>query len=121
MKARSIPVVVASDNCRDPFNGFGDHDMLEVLREAVRIAHLDRPYGEWPRAVAATPADLMGLATVGRLGPGRPADLVLFRGRHWSELLARAQSDRVVIRAGRAITAALPDYRELDELMAKNP
>jgi cytosine deaminase len=117
MKARSIAVAVASDNCRDPFNGFGDHDLLEVFREAVRIAHLDRPYDEWPRAIAATPADLMGLETVGRLGSGRPADLVLFRGRHWSELLARPQSDRVVIRGGRAVTAALPDYRELDELM----
>ena len=53
--------------------------MLEVFREATRIGHLDRPYGDWPRAVTTTPADLMGLAGAGRIGPGQPADLVLFR------------------------------------------
>ena len=73
--------------------------------------------GAWPRAVTTTPADLMGLGTAARLGPGLPADLVLFRGRHFSELLARPQSDRVVVRGGRAIDRALPDYRELDDLM----
>lgn len=117
MKARGIRVAVASDNCRDPFHGFGDHDMLEVFREATRIVHLDRPYGDWPRAVTAIPADLMGLAAAGRIGAGRPADLVLFRGRGFSELLARPQADRVVIRAGRALEAAPPDYRELDDLV----
>lgn len=121
MKARGIPVAVASDNCRDPFHGYGDHDMLEVFREATRIVHLDRPHGDWPRAVTATPADLMGLEGVGRLGAGRPADLVLFRSRHWSELLSRPQSDRVVVRHGRALDAVLPDHRELDDLMMETP
>ena len=116
MQARGIPVAVASDNCRDPFHGFGDHDMLEVYRESTRIVHLDRPYGEWPRAVTVSPAHLMGFPTAGRLAAGLPADLVLFRGRHWSELLSRPQADRVVIRRGQAIAADLPDYRELDDL-----
>src|SRR5262249_48861543 len=62
MRARGIPVAVASDNCRDPYHGYGDHDMLEVFREATRIAHLDRPHGDWPRTVTVTPADAMGLA-----------------------------------------------------------
>jgi cytosine/creatinine deaminase len=121
LKARSIPVAVASDNVRDPFYSFGDHDMLEVYREATRIVHLDRPFGDWPRAVATTPADLMRLPASGRLGSGLPADLVLFRARNWSELLARPQSDRVVIRDGRALDAALPDHRELDDLMTGGP
>ena len=43
LKAAGIRVAVASDNCRDPFYGFGDHDVLEVFNMAVRIAHLDRP------------------------------------------------------------------------------
>ena len=30
MRGRGIPVAVASDNCRDPFYGYGDHDMVEV-------------------------------------------------------------------------------------------
>jgi cytosine deaminase len=58
----------------------------------------------------------MGLSTVGRLGVGLPADLVLFRGRSYSELFARSQHDRVVLRNGRAIETTLPDYAELDEL-----
>lgn len=115
MRARGIPVAVASDNCRDPFYGYGDHDMVEVFREAVRILHLDRPMGDWPAAATATPAALMGLD--GRVGAGSPADLVLFRARSWAELLSRPQSDRTVVRAGRRIAAAPPDYRELDAVV----
>jgi cytosine deaminase len=49
---------------------------------------------------------------------GGGADLVLLRARSWTELLSRPQSDRIVIRAGRAIDTTLPDYRELDALLA---
>jgi cytosine deaminase len=119
--ARRVPVAVASDNCRDAFYGFGDHDMVEVFREATRLCHLDRPYGDWPRAVTTTPADLMGLSGAGRIGPGLPADLALFEGRTWSELLSRPQANRVVLRNGRAIERQLPDYRELDDLIRGGP
>jgi cytosine/creatinine deaminase len=115
--ARGVAVAVASDNCRDAFHGFGDHDALEVFREATRICHLDRPYGAWPRVVTTTPADLMGLAGAGRIGSGVPADLVLFEGRTWSELLSRPQANRVVLRNGRPIERRLPDYRDLDDLL----
>ena len=57
----------------------------------------------------------MGLPARGRIAPGAPADLVLFRGRGYSELLSRPQADRVVLRAGRPVDRALPDYRELDD------
>jgi cytosine deaminase len=117
LAARSVPLAVASDNCRDAFYGFGDHDVMEVFREATRICHLDRPYGDWPRTVTTTPADLMGLGAAGRLGPGLPADLVLFDGRTWSELLSRPQANRIVLRGGVAIDRRLPDYRELDDLI----
>ncbi len=115
LKARGIAVAIASDNTRDPFYGYGDLDMLEVFREAVRIGHLDRPVGDWPLALTATPAAIMGLDR-GHLRVGAPADLVLFRGRNWSELLSRPQGDRVVLRAGRPIAATPPDYAELDDL-----
>jgi cytosine deaminase len=118
MRATGLSVAVASDNCRDPFYAYGDHDVLEVFTQAVRIAHLDHPFGAWPRAVTTTPADLMGLAGLGRLAVGAPADLVLFRARFFSELLSRPQADRVVLRAGRLERSGLPDYRELDPLMA---
>jgi cytosine deaminase len=116
LAGRGIPVAVASDNCRDPFFAFGDHDMLEVLGQSVRIAHLDKPYGSWPGAAARVPAAMMGLTGRGVVRKGAPADLVLFRARTMSELLSRPQSDRVVLRAGVPIDATLPDYAELDPL-----
>jgi cytosine deaminase len=116
LKAAQVPLALASDNCRDPFYGFGDHDLLEVFRESVRIAHLDQPYGDWPAAVTQTPATLMGLSNCGAIGVGYPADLILFRGRSFSELLSRPQHDRQVIRQGQFIEAQLPDYAELDRL-----
>jgi cytosine/creatinine deaminase len=117
MKARGTRVSVSSDNCRDPFYGYGDHDLIEVYREATRILHLDRPFADWPMAVAGTPADVMGIGDRhGRIGAGRMADLILFRARHFSELLSRPQSDRVVLRAGRPVSDPLPDHRELDRL-----
>ncbi len=117
LKAAGVPVAFASDNCRDPFFGFGDHDMLEVWRESVRIAHLDQPYGDWPRSVTQTPGELMGLDSVGQIGVGLPANLILFQGRGFSELLSRSQHDRIVLRRGKPIDQILPDYRELDELL----
>jgi cytosine/creatinine deaminase len=117
LAARGIGVALASDNCRDPFFAWGDHDVLEVFREAVRIGQLDRPVGAWPAAVTRTAAALMGLAEAGRIRVGAPADLVLFRGRGYSELLARPESSRIVLRAGRPIDTALPDHRELDPLL----
>ena len=119
IKQHGIPVAVASDNCRDPFYGFGDHDPLEVFTQAVRIAHLDTPYGDWSCAVTKTAADLINLSNIGRIGVGLSADLILFKGRSYSELLSRNQHDRIVIRKGKAIDMSLPDYAELDDLLAK--
>ena len=118
-KQAGVPVAIASDNCRDPFHGFGDHDGLQIFSLSVKIAHLDRPYGTWCRAITSTPANLMGLPTVGHMGVGLPADLVLFKARRYSELLSRSQHDRIILRAGKAIDTTLPNYAELDDVMAK--
>lgn len=116
LKQQGVPVALASDNCRDPFHAFGDHDMLEVFSMSARIAHLDRPYTDWACAVTTTPADLMGLPSVGRIAVGLPANLILFKARNYGELLSRSQRDRVILRHGKAIDTTLPDYRELDDL-----
>jgi len=115
-----VPVALASDNCRDPFHAFGDHDGLEVFGQAVKIAHLDQPIAAWCPSVTAIPAQLMGLPAMGAIGVGLPADLICFRGRGFTELLARSQHDRQVIRAGKFITAPLPDYAVLDDLMGRS-
>jgi cytosine/creatinine deaminase len=91
--------------------------MLEVFREATRILHLDHAGVEWPRAVASTPADIMGLDRHGRIEAGDAADLVLVRARSLTELFARPQADRTVLVGGRAIDTTLPDYGELDEVL----
>jgi cytosine deaminase len=116
LAAAGVPVAIAGDNCRDPFAFFGDHDMLEVWRDAVRLAHLDLVGSAWAPSVTALPADIIKLANHGRIAAGLRADLIVFCARSLSELLARAQADRQVLRAGRPVAPPLPDYRELDFL-----
>ncbi len=116
MKARGLRVAIAGDNCRDPFHAYGDHDMLDTYTQAVKIAHLDHPLGDWIRAVTETPAAIMAIDR-GVLATGGPADLIVLKARNYSEMLARHQFDRAVIRNGRAIDTTLPDYRLLDDLM----
>ncbi|MEO0459156.1 MAG: cytosine deaminase [Cyanobacteria bacterium P01_A01_bin.114] len=116
---QGIPLAVASDNCRDPFFAYGDHDGLEVFTQSVRIGQLDRPYEQWPQAVTTTAGKLMGLNTA--IGLGRPANLVCFKARTLNELIARNQSDRVVIRQGQQIDTTLPDYSDLDDLVLLSP
>jgi cytosine/creatinine deaminase len=119
LKQQGVPVAFASDNCRDPFFGFGDHDVLEVFEQAVKIAHLDAPYADWITSVTTTAARIMNL-TPGKIIPGNSADLIIFPARHFSELLARSQHNRIVIRQGKRIKADLPNYSELDDLLASN-
>jgi cytosine deaminase len=121
LKGAGIDLSIASDNCRDPFYAFGDHDMLEVMTQATRIAHLDHPFGDWPLAFTAVPASVMGLADRGRLKAGMPADLVLLSARFMSEMLSRNQADRIVLRGGKPIDTSLPDYRLLDQHVGANP
>ena len=117
MKARGINVSFASDNTRDPFYAYGDLDMLEVMREATRIGHLDHADPDWVQAFLGNPARACGFAAPS-LAPGAPADLVITRARDWSELFSRPQADRIVLRGGRQIDRTLPDYAELDDLFA---
>ncbi|MGH1483459.1 MAG: cytosine deaminase [Geminicoccales bacterium] len=116
MKARGINVVFASDNTRDPFYAYGDLDMLEVMREATRIGHLDHSDNDWTQAFLSSPARATGFSAPS-LAKGEPADLVICKARDWTELFARPQADRIVLRQGRPIDRSLPDYAELDDLM----
>jgi cytosine/creatinine deaminase len=121
LKAAGVPVMISSDNTRDPFYAYGDLDTLEVFREATRIAHLDHPFGNWIESMTCGPASIMGLTNPARISGGSPADLILFKARNWTELLSRPQSNRIVIRKGKAISTELPDYRELDALQGIKP
>ncbi|WP_457585294.1 cytosine deaminase [Ensifer canadensis] len=116
MKRRGIPVALASDNTRDPFNSYGDLDMLETFRLGTRALHLDHPHGDWIRAVSTTPAEIMGLDGRGAIAGGQAADFILFEGRSWSEVLSRSESNRIVVRDGVPVSSPLPAYFELDGL-----
>ncbi|WP_121063487.1 cytosine deaminase [Chachezhania antarctica] len=116
MKDRGINVSFASDNTRDPFYAYGDLDMVEVMREATRIAHLDHSGTNWVKAFTSNPAQACDFMAPD-LSPGASADLTIFKARTWTELFSRPQSDRIVLRDGTAIDRTLPDYAELDHLM----
>ena len=120
LKRAGVNVMIASDNTRDPFYAYGDMDMMEVWREGVRILQLDYPFADWAEVVSASPAKAMGL-DLGGLHPGAPANMILTRARDFTELLARPQSDRVVVRNGEASNAKPPDYAELDALEGLAP
>ena len=114
LKRAGVPVALAGDNVRDAFHPYGDHDLVDVFRDAVRLGHLDLPIGDWPCAVTSTPAGMLGLGGRARIAAGTPADLVIFDGRDYTEVLARHGQGRIVLRKGREIPHDLPDYRELD-------
>jgi cytosine/creatinine deaminase len=118
LRRAGVPVMVASDNTRDPFHAYGDLDMLEVFREATRILHFDHPAADWLTTITATPAAIMGSGQEPALRQGAVADLVVFKARSFTEIFSRPQSDRTVIRAGRAIEAELPHHRELDGMLS---
>ncbi len=116
MRRSGIPVAIGGDNCRDPFHAYGDHDMVDTFRQAVRILHLDHPFGDAPALAGPIPAEIIGAAPLGRLHVGGPARLILFSARTINELMCRPQADRLVIDRGQQVDDALPDYAELDEL-----
>lgn len=115
MKQRGISVSFASDNTRDPFYVYGDMDMIEVMREATRLAHLDHAAPDWVKSFSEIPASTCNF-TPATLRVGASADLVICNARNYTELYARPQSDRIVMRDGIAIDRTLPGYEELDDL-----
>ena len=116
MRERGINVSFASDNTRDPFYAYGDMDMLEVMRQATRIGHLDHSSPDWPLAFSQNPAVACGFDAAALL-PGARADFIIFKARDWTELFSRPHNDRIVIRDGQVIDAQLPEYSQLDHLM----
>lgn len=116
MRARGIKVILATDNSRDGFHAYGDLDMPELFRDAVRIMQLDHPIADWPQTILSDAAQAIGNPELGRFTVGGPADFILFKARNWNEFIARPQSDRLVVRAGQPLQNGPPDFSELDGL-----
>ncbi len=116
-----VPVIIASDNTRDPFYAYGDLDMAEVWREGTRILQLDHPFGSWAESVARTPAAILRRERLGVLRAGGGADFILFGARSLSEWMSRPQTDRTVVRGGRPVSTEVPAYARLDHLRGLKP
>ena len=116
MKQRGIRVAIGSDNIRDGYHAYGDLNLPQVYRDAVRMTHLDHPFADWASAVTMTPADLMGLSDDGRLRISGPANFMVFDARNWPEFISRSAAPQAIVRNGRQSIAALPEFAELDDL-----
>ncbi|AJE46747.1 cytosine deaminase [Celeribacter indicus] len=114
LSAAGVSVAVAGDNCRDAFYAYGDHDLFDTFRQAVRILQLDNPVGDAPALVTSVPAGIMRLPDQGTLRVGGRADFNLFNARNLNELLSRPQGDRILVRGGLRVRPRLPEYSELD-------
>jgi cytosine/creatinine deaminase len=112
LRAKGVTVAVAGDNCRDAFYAYGDHDMLDTFRQAVRIVHLDRPHGDAPALVGRAPAALMSLDH-GVLRTGGAARFIVLNARSLNEVISRPHADRIVVVGGRPLAREVPDYDEL--------
>ena len=113
MLKRGIRVAAAGDNCRDSFYAFGDHDVVDTFREAVRILHFDHPLVGAPALVGAAPSLIGKFDGHGRIALGAPARLIVFNAFAVNQIVSRPQSDRVVIDRGVRIFAKAPGYEEL--------
>jgi cytosine deaminase len=92
MRQRGIPVAIAGDNCRDPFHAYGDHDMVDTFRQAVRILHLDHPLADASAMAGPVPQAIIRAGRLGTIAKGGPARLILFNARTLNELICRPQS-----------------------------
>jgi cytosine/creatinine deaminase len=115
MLNRGIRVAAAGDNCRDSFYAYGDHDVVDTFRQAVRILHLDHPLGGAPALVGASPALIGKFDGHGRLAVGGPARFIIFNARTINEIVSRPQADRVLIERGARLCTEMPEYSELWE------
>jgi cytosine deaminase len=128
LRHAGVVVASASDNIRDYWYPYGDYDMLSVWAQVQAMGQLDTApsEGAWADLVSVTPAKAMGFLAGGGGGGeeeeplqvGQSADLIVFpSARRASELFARPQTDRLVLRRGKVQTTRLPEFSELDDLV----
>lgn len=117
IRAAGLPLAIGGDNCRDAWYAYGDHDMLDTLKQAIRIFQADEPLTGSLAMASRVPADLIGRPDLGRIGVGLPANLVIFSARSLNALLCRDQADRIVLNHGREVTNSLPLHHELERAL----
>lgn len=117
IRAAGLALAIGGDNCRDAWFPYGDHDMLDTLKQAIRIFQADEPLTGSLAMASRVPADLIGRPDLGRLGAGLPANLIIFSARSLNALICRDQADRIVLCKGRQVTDPLPLHHELERAL----
>ncbi len=113
MLERGITLACASDNVRDAYFAYGDYDMFETYVQSLRIGQLESRLAQSPQLVTSTPAEIMNLRDFGTVEPRKRAELVVFPGRSFNELLSRPFTPRQLISGEEFRQAELPDFSEL--------
>lgn len=106
-RAAGVPVILASDNCRDAFYPWGDYDLWDVFRAAAPWAHLDPV--TWLDAITDVPASLFDAAP--GFVEGAAADFILFEADGIDDAVSRPLCKRQVWRHG-ALLTPYPGGRE---------
>ena len=81
-----VNVMIASDNCQDPFYPFGDYNLLSVYKTAVLAAHLDE--SEWFDSITSKPANWMGFKN--DIFEGGEASFLWFKTDKLNSLIAES-------------------------------
>ena len=115
--AAGLSFAVGGDNCRDAWFPFGDHDMLDTFKQAVRVFQTDVDLAGFLKAATVTAADILRLPEHGRLGVGLPARFLVLAARSLNVMMCRDQADRIVVDRGVRVTAALPSHEELADAL----
>jgi cytosine deaminase len=104
LQAAGVRVVAASDNVRDPFNPFGDYNLLHIANLCAHTAHMSG-VDELKRAVDMVGA-LPGKAFFARqwhVAREAPADFVVVEATASSDVLAAMPRCVMVVRDGRIV------------------
>lgn len=120
-RARSIAVLVGSDNVQDAFSPQGRHDPLAALGLACLVGHLSEPLDEATRLIA-DPAALGG-GQAWRGWVGAAADLLICRsdapvGQHSPLAFPSDVVERIVLQAGRVVAGQAAWRSMLDGVAA---
>ena len=112
LQAAGVRIAVGPDNIRDPFNPFGNTDLIQNAVLAALAFHLVTPEDFWTmlRLHTSAAAEIMGLARYG-LAPGCSADLVVFAARSLGDLLDGEAARTWVLKRGRIVAATEVTHR----------
>jgi cytosine deaminase len=102
--AAGVRVAVGTDNIRDPFDPFGNTDLIQNAVLASLACHLvtEQDFLTMLALHTVAAADVMGLADYG-LTPGDEASLVVLEARSLSDLLDGDTARRLVLKRGLSV------------------